>query len=143
MNDLLKTLLIASLTLGSYSAIAGNSTNTQDAQEGLVQDESGISEQSSGTNARKSTSTNRNKSMNKKHRYTKHTNHSKMMDTNSDGMVSKDEYMTFHEQSYGNMKHTNDNVSIKDMDDYKYIGTTKGNKLQPSNTKDAPPVTTR
>ncbi len=142
MNNLLKTLLIASFTLGSYSAFAGNnSTNTEDSQEGLVQDESGVTEQSTGTNTRKSTS-NSKKSMAKNHQ-TRHSMDYKMMDANSDGMISKGEYMTYHEQSYGKMKHTNDNVSIKDMEDYMNLGTTKGNKLQPSNTKDAPPVTTR
>ena len=143
MNHLFKTLLIASFTLGCYSATAANnSTNTEDSQEGLVQNESGVTEQSSGKNMRKSTSQSK-KSMTKNNRQSRQSMDYKMMDSDSDGMISKDEYMTYHEQSYGKMKHTNDNVSIKDMEDYKYIGTTKGNKLQPSNTKDAPPVVSR
>lgn len=65
---------------------------------------------------------------------------SKMMDTNADGMVSKDEFMAHHEMKYSKMKQTNGGVSIKDMDTEMYIGTTKGNKIQPSDTKNAPPV---
>ena len=78
----------------------------------------------------------------KDHKYMQHKNRmsSKMMDTNSDGMVSKEEFMTHHEQMYSKMKQTNGGVSIKDMDAEMNIGTTKGNKLQPSDTKNAPPV---
>ena len=65
---------------------------------------------------------------------------SKMMDTNGDGMVSKDEFMAHHEMKYSKMKQTNGGVSIKDMDAEMHIGTTKGNKLQPSDTKNTPPV---
>lgn len=139
MNNLIKTLLVATFTLGSYSALAGNnSTNTEDSQEGLVQDESGVTEQSTGTNTKKST-TNKSKSVANNNRQARHTMDYKMMDTNSDGMISKDEYLSYHGQAYGKMKHTNGNVSMKDMDDYMYVGTTKGNKIQPSNPKDAPP----
>ena len=38
------------------------------------------------------------------------------------------------------MKKTNGSVSIIEMDAQMNIGTTKGNKLQPSDTKNAPPV---
>ena len=65
---------------------------------------------------------------------------SKMMDANTDGMVSKDEFMAYHEKKYSKMKQTNGGVSIKDMDAEMNIGTTKGNKLQPSDTKNAPPA---
>ena len=72
----------------------------------------------------------------------KHDNQSKMdmkmMDTNNDGSVSKDEYMSFHDKAYGSMKQTNGGVSNKDMNsaitsglyknsmNNKPIGTTKG-----------------
>lgn len=142
MNNLLKTLLIASLSFGSYSAYAGNSTNTEDSQEGLTQDESGVSEQSTGTKSKKSTSQNK-KSMTNNNHHTRHSMDYKMMDANNDGMISKDEYISYHNQSYGKMKQTNGNVTIQDMEDHMNKGTTKGNKLQPSNTKDAPPVSAK
>lgn len=39
----------------------------------------------------------------------------KMMDANSDGIVSKDEYMTYQEQMFDNMKQVDGGVSTKDM----------------------------
>ena len=39
----------------------------------------------------------------------------KKMDTNSDGMISKDEYMSHQEKLFGTMKQTDGSVSIKDM----------------------------
>lgn len=63
---------------------------------------------------------------------------SKMMDANSDGMVTKDEYMAYHELAYGNMKQANGGVSNKDIEsgvksgfyrnsmNNKPIGTTTG-----------------
>jgi hypothetical protein len=41
---------------------------------------------------------------------------SKMMDTNGDGMVSKEEYMAYHEQAYSNMKKSNGGVSDNDIE---------------------------
>ena len=40
---------------------------------------------------------------------------SKMMDTNGDGVISKDEYMAYHEQAYDNMKQTEGGVSVSNM----------------------------
>ncbi len=40
----------------------------------------------------------------------------KMMDTNGDGMISRDEFMKHHEAMYGNMKKgSNGMVSVTDM----------------------------
>ena len=42
--------------------------------------------------------------------------HMKMMDTNADGMISKDEFMKHHEGMYDQMKkNSNGMVSVKDM----------------------------
>lgn len=38
------------------------------------------------------------------------------MDANKDGMVSQEEYMTFHTTRWGTMKHSNGNVSMNDME---------------------------
>ena len=65
---------------------------------------------------------------------------SKIMDNNADGMVSKDEFMAYHEKKFSKMKQTNGAVSIKDMDAEMNIGPTKGNKLQPSDIKNTPPI---
>ncbi len=110
MNKLTNTIVATCFTLGTYSvftafAIAAESSNTKDAKEGLVQDQ---------------------------------TTDYKKMDTNADGMISKNEYMMHHEQSYAKMKQSNGGVSFKDMDAYNSAGT-KGNKIQPNSAKDAPP----
>lgn len=41
---------------------------------------------------------------------------SKTMDKNNDGMVTKVEYMAYHDRAYGKMKQSNGGVSIKDID---------------------------
>ena len=137
MNKLLCTLMAMALGLSSYSAFAGNnSTNTQDAQEGLVQDESATtSTGNAGTGSKKS-----GKSMKHKSGKSADKTDYKMIDANSDGMISREEYMNHHEMAYGKMKQTNGSVSMKDMNAQMNVGTTKGNKLQPSNTKDVAPV---
>ena len=110
MNQFISSIFIASLVFTAYSALADDKSNTEHAMDGLTQDQ--------------------------EHGHMS----SKMMDTNGDGMISKQEFMTHHEQMYSKMKQTNGSVSIKDMDAEMNIGTTKGNKLQPSDTKNAPPV---
>jgi len=49
----------------------------------------------------------------------------KMMDTNNDGMVSKNEFMTYHEQKFDKMKQTDGMVSIKDMQSGMHSGFDK------------------
>ena len=58
--------------------------------------------------------------------------HNKMMDTNSDGMISKKEYMTHQEMMWNNMKKNKDGLATMHDMDGMYAGTTKGNKLRPS-----------
>jgi hypothetical protein len=79
---------------------------------------------------------------------------SKMMDTNGDGMVSKEEYMAYHEQAFSNMKQTNGGVSNKDIEsgaktgfyqnsmNNKPIGTTSGvsNNGSTDDTKVGEPI---
>ena len=110
MNQFISTIFIASLTFSAYSVFADDKSNTEHAMDGLTQDQD---------HGRMS---------------------GKMMDTNGDGMVSKQEFMAHHEDMYSKMKQTNGSVSIKDLDAQMHVGTTKGNKLQPSDTKNAPPA---
>ncbi len=79
---------------------------------------------------------------------------STMMDTNNDGMVSKDEYMTYHGQAYDNIKQTDGMVSMRDMRSWvrngsfrssmnnKPIGTTTGvsNNGSTDDTKKGEPI---
>ena len=136
MSKLLNIMMATALGLSSNWVLAIDQTNTEDAQEGLVQDDSAsTSTGNTGSGNKKA-----NKSM--KHKSGKNANgsHYKMIDTNSDGMISREEYMSHHEMAYGKMKQTNGSVSMKDMNAQINVGTTKGNKLQPSSTKDVAPM---
>ncbi len=126
MSKLIKTLFIASLIFGTYSALAEERTNTKDSMDGLTQDQT--MEQPKSVKSK----------MNHYRMSHKDRTSSKIMDTNGDGVISKEEFMAHHEEMYSKMKQANGGVSIKDMDAEMNIVTTKGNKLQPSNTKNLP-----
>ena len=136
MNKILSIMIATALGLSSNWVLAMDKTNTKDAQEGLVQDDSA------------STSTGNtgsgNKKANKRMKHNSGKNVSgmdyKMLDANSDGMISREEYMNHHEMAYGKMKQTNGGVSLENMNAQMNVGTTKGNKLQPSSTKDVAPM---
>lgn len=136
MNKLSSFMIATALGLSSNWVLAMDQTNTEDAQKGLVQDDSAsTSTGNTGASNKKA-----NKSM--KHKSGKNANSMdyKMIDANSDGMISRDEYMNHHEMAYGKMKQTKGGVSMKEMNAQMNVGTTKGNKLQPSSTKDVAPV---
>ena len=136
MSKLLNIMMATALGLSSNWVLAIDQTNTEDAQEGLVQDDSAsTSTGNTGSGNKKA-----NKSMKHKSGKNANSSHYKMIDTNSDGMISREEYMSHHEMAYGKMKQTNGSVSMKDMNAQMNVGTTKGNKLQPSSTKDVAPM---
>ena len=136
MSKLLNIMMVTALGLSSNWVLAIDQTNTEDAQEGLVQDSSAsTSTGNTGSGNKKA-----NKSMKHKSGKNANSSHYKMIDTNSDGMISREEYMSHHEMAYGKMKQTNGSVSMKDMNAQINVGTTKGNKLQPSSTKDVAPM---
>ncbi len=78
----------------------------------------------------------------------------KAMDSNNDGVVTKHEYMVYHDQAYDNMKQANGGVSAKDMQSWmkssyykssmnnKPIGTTTGvsNNGSTDDTKVGEPI---
>lgn len=76
----------------------------------------------------------------KKNVMSKKDNQMKVMDTNSDGVVSKDEYMLFQEETYNNMKPGEGGISYKSSMNNKPIGTTTGvsNNGSVDITKDGP-----
>ena len=136
MKKLLSILIAAALSLSSNWVLAMDQTNTEDAQKGLVQDDSA----STSTGNTGSGNMKANKSMKRKSGKNASSTDYKMIDTNSDGMISRDEYMNHHEMAYGKMKQTNGGVSMKEMNAQMNVGTTKGNKLQPSSTKGVAPM---
>ena len=68
MNQFISSIFVASLVFSAYSAFADDTSNTEHAMDGLTQDQ--------------------------EHGHMS----SKMIDTNGDGMISKREFMTHHEQ---------------------------------------------
>jgi len=72
----------------------------------------------------------------------KNNSQMKMMDTNQDGVVSKDEYMAFHEKSYLDMKPGESGISYKNSMNNKPIGTTTGTSANGSIdiTKEGEPI---
>jgi|LakWasMet15_LOW5_FD_contig_51_985660_length_951_multi_2_in_0_out_0_2 hypothetical protein len=120
MNNYIKTLLIGTLLSNANFALAADQSNTENAKIIVAADQT--MEQSMGA----STKTGR-KNMAHKGLFD-----SKVMDTNGDGIISKEEYTAHHEKAYGEMKQTNGGVSIKEMNAAMNHGSTKANKLQPS-----------
>ncbi len=135
MKQLICSLFAASLVLSTHSVLAATNTSNMDDASAL-----GTSATPQIVQQNKTTdSVPNNKSTSKKsHMHKKSASDAdmKMMDTNSDGMISKDEYMNYYEQKYGNMKQTDGMVNMKDMRsgmssnsnsmNNKPIGTTSG-----------------
>lgn len=135
MNNIVKSLLATALCFYAYSASAATTTeNSDDASALGTSDTPQIQQQNKTTDTPRPMRNNMKKS-----RMHKSNAEIKMMDTNSDGMISKDEYMTYNEGRYGRMKQTDGMVNAKDMEAEMYKGTTRGNKLQPSDTKNTAP----
>ncbi|MEO6117770.1 MAG: EF-hand domain-containing protein [Methylotenera sp.] len=124
MNKFTCSILASALSLSAYSVSAA--TNTDDASALGTSDTPQIVQQNKTTN----TSTS-NKIMSKKDRMHKNNADMKMMDTNNDGKVSKDEYMSYHEQAYSNMKQTDGMVNLKDMN----AGVNSGSNKNSMNNK--------
>lgn len=122
MNNYIKTLLVGILFYNANFALAADQIDLENAKIIVAADQT--MERSMGASTKSG----------RKNMAHKGLFDSKVMDTNSDGMVSKEEYTAHHEQAYGKMKQTNGGVSIKDMNAEMNHGTTKANKLQPSET---------
>ena len=121
MNKLLCTLFAISMSFGAYSAVAGTASTDDASNIGNAESPQQM-DQAEG----KSSSGSMRKPMTHKSRMMRH-DEAKMMDTNADGMVSKDEYMAYHEGRFGKMKQNSDGmVMMKDFKDPSDLGTTKG-----------------
>ena len=132
MNKLICTLFAAGLSAGSYCALAADSYNTEDLGTKDTPQQQDLVDGKSKTPMHRPMA-HRDRMM--------HSDNMKMMDTNGDGMISKDEYMSYHEQRYGRMHQNSEGmVSMRDMEAEMRNGTTSGNKLQPSNAKGSAPV---
>lgn len=134
MNKLLCSAFAATLILSAYSASAA--TTTTNSKDASTVSTSATTQTAQPNNAVDTIMPNKNVSkkshMNKRDM---ESSNMKMMDTNGDNLVSKDEYMAYHNRQFSNMKQTKGMVNIKDMQtgtsnkssiNKKPIGTTTG-----------------
>ena len=102
------TVALLSTAVGAYAATDAN-TNKDDGSNLGTSDTPQIKQQErrmdKGTNQSDSTSSDSKIMMES----------NKKMDTNSDGMISKQEYLAHQEMLFGTMKQTDGSVSVDDM----------------------------
>jgi hypothetical protein len=120
MKTRLNTAIAAAFLIGSATISIAKAESVDDAKAIGTSDTPQIKRQDQRIDKKQSA-----KNM-KKHDMSNKDNQMKMMDTNNDGMVSKDEYMTFHEETYNNMKPGEGGISYKSSMNNKPIGTTTG-----------------
>lgn len=137
MNKTIISVFLTTFLVSSFSATAAtNKENTDDASALGTSDTPQIKQQDKRIDKKMS-----NKSMRKNNHMSATDKEMKMMDTDNDGMVSRDEYMNHHEVMYGNMpQNENGGVSYKSSMNNKPIGTTTGKSMNGSVdiTKDGP-----
>lgn len=124
MKNLLKSkisLVITAIYIFGVSSVyaATNIEGVDDASEMGTSDTTQIKRQD------RQMDKNSNKSINKSEMQ-KNKSQMKTMDSNKDGIVSKDEYMKFHEKNYLDMNPGENGISYKNSMNNKPIGTTTG-----------------
>ena len=128
MYKTITSVFLTALLASSLSAYAATTPeNTDDASALGTSDTPQIKQQDKRIDKKMT-----NKSMKKNNRMSNSDKEMKMMDTDNDGMVSRDEYMNHHETMYGNMpQNENGGVSYKNSMN-KPIGTTSGKSMNGS-----------
>lgn len=124
MKKLMKRSITTAFAITLFSSVlsvtaATTPENTDDGSAIGTSDSSQIKQQDRRID-KKSTHKSMKKSMSDRDK------NMQMMDTNNDGMVSKDEYMSHHEKMYDDMKPGEGGVSYKNSMNNKPIGTTTG-----------------
>lgn len=105
MNILNRSILAAILSLSVlYVSAATTLDNKDDGSAIGTSDTPQIKEQM------KATDQETNKSTPKKNQLDKSSKKMKMMDTNNDGVVTRDEFMASHEKAYENMNPSSDGI---------------------------------
>ena len=124
MNKTLTNLLATIFLTSSISAIAATTpdTNKDDAANLGTSDTPQIKQQQKRMEKNSMSNKNKNRSGSSSNSSDQMMESNKKMDTNSDGMISKDEYMTHQEMTYGSMKQGDGGVSLDDM----YSGKVEG-----------------
>ena len=124
MSKTLINLLATVFLTSSISAIAATTpdTNKDDAANLGTSDTPQIKQQQKRMEKNSMSNKNKNRSGSSSNSSDQMMESNKKMDTNSDGMISKDEYMTHQEMTYGSMKQGDGGVSLDDM----YSGKVEG-----------------
>ena len=125
----ISSLLLTGLLTCTISAYAATTPeNTDDASALGTSDTPQIKQQNRQMDKKTS-----NKSMKKNKNMSSSDKDMKMMDTDNDGMVSRDEYMKHYEDTYAKMpQNENGGVSYKSSMNNKPIGTTSGKSMNGS-----------
>lgn len=109
MNKFTCTILAAALSLSAYSASAATTKSSTDESATVnTSDASQLTQQNDMTKSMPSKKRMSNKNCMPK-------NNMKMMDTNHDGKVSKEEFLAHSEKMFDMMKQTDGMVDLKDM----------------------------
>lgn len=122
MNKLITSTFATLMCASAFSVVAATTPENSDDGSAIGTSETPQIKQQDKRIDKKAT----NKSLNRNGAMSHSDQEMKMMDTNNNGMVSKDEYTSYHEKMYDSMKQENGGVSYKNSMNNKPIGTTTG-----------------
>lgn len=122
MNKLITSTFATLMCASAFSVVAATTPENSDDGSAIGTSETPQIKQQDKRIDKKAT----NKSLNRNGEMSHSDQEMKMMDTNNNGMVSKDEYTSYHEKMYDGMKQENGGVSYKNSMNNKPIGTTTG-----------------
>jgi hypothetical protein len=122
MNKLITSTFATLMCASAFSVTAATTPENSDDGSAIGTSETPQIKQQDKRIDQKAT----NKSLNRNGAMSHSDQEMKMMDTNNNGMVSKDEYTSYHEKMYDSMKQENGGVSYKNSMNNKPIGTTTG-----------------
>lgn len=122
MNKLITSTFATLMCASAFSVVAATTPENSDDGSAIGTSETPQIKQQDKRIDKKAT----NKSLNRNGAMSHSDQEMKMMDTNNNGMVSKDEYTSYHEKMYDGMKQENGGVSYKNSMNNKPIGTTTG-----------------
>jgi hypothetical protein len=122
MNKIIVNTLATAIFLSAFSANAATTAENTDDGSAIGTSETPQIKQQDKRIDKKST----NKSMKKSGTKSPSDKEWKAMDTDNNGVVSKDEYTSYHQKMYDNMKQENGGVSYRNSMNNKPIGTTTG-----------------
>jgi hypothetical protein len=122
MNKIIVNTLATAVFLSAFSATAATTTENTDDGSAIGTSETPQIKQQDKRIDKKAT----NKSLQKNGAMSHSDREMKMMDTDNNGIVSKDEYTSYHQKMYDNMKQENGGVSYRNSMNNKPIGTTTG-----------------